>query len=897
MLPGPKARGRAAWCSGRRACCAAAALCAVLLVELLAHLLRETDGEACARAVVSDSQLSDADMKPAQLRAHRLAEFETWARPEQPTLRELMQLPSSFALPHDGANVSVTVVLNHFKRKTLCAQIEALLAQTAVPSHIWLVLFGSPIARTLERVARSYNDSRTSISVVESALNLKYYGRMQVALRAPTEFVLIIDDDMIPGKKFIEQMMRTAHTREYERALLGSIGWILPRPGADGRFASYRELNGSGGVYFPDEAYGLLVETASETDYLCSLWFARTRWLAMIFREAPPTFETSEDLQLSLLLRKYAHVRSVVMPVQPDDKETWADTAHRLAWVEASTTGPGAKAKSGSNTPARDRAWWLGLGGGGSTRGLREGPPLHTPLLLVTSEADALALRPLYEQLLRRADGRLTRRPLVALAAPAHACEGLVRAIGAPVRACADDERALFVLNLRLGEAALGGARRPSEVLDEVMGDLAGVLGAFQPSVLLHALAPPAAGVATGARAFEVAPDGDGGSARAQLLLDGSRRAAVVARGAAAACAMAGVPLIPLPLGEAADVAWLAQLPAEALSRWSLPRISLIVRGGDAALLERTLGSLLTLRLLGDRVPLCIQLTPDAQPAAIAFAQREFVWAHGPRSVTRPMRGSELEAMRVGEAWYPSDEHAVALVLSEGDRLSPHAYAWVKYALLRYRYADAPSLAAATRGLLGIGLQPAPPRALAHGAPPRARANASGAREERPEELAAMASVSPPERCAAVLDARIREDALCLMPESWIEFHEAVYTALKSSAEAAEAQAANSGTAWQSVLAAMTGQSAAAEHDSVRWQTLLDRLALGSRWTPPSALLRPHLVDTDGVPIAFIETARPAGYAMRLATGAVPFGHDDRALPSIAELTHALAGKLRPQRS
>jgi len=114
---------------------------------------------------------------------------------------------------------------------------------------------------------------------------------------------------------------------------------------------------------------------------------------------------------------------------------------------------------------------------------------------------------------------------------------------------------------------------------------------------------------------------------------------------------------------------------------------------------------------------------------------------------------------------------------------------------------------------------------------------------------------------------------------------------------AAEAQAANSGTAWQSVLAAMTGQSAAAEHDSVRWQTLLDRLALGSRWTPPSALLRPHLVDTDGVPIAFIETARPAGYAMRLATGAVPFGHDDRALPSIAELTHALAGKLRPQRS
>ncbi|KAJ1628182.1 hypothetical protein T492DRAFT_841794 [Pavlovales sp. CCMP2436] len=150
-----------------------------------------------------------------------------------------MQLPSTFELSRVGSPVSLTVVLNHFKRRTLCAQIEALPAQTAVPSHIWLVLFGSPIVHKLEQVARSYNDLRTTISVVESDLNLKYYGRMQVAVRAPTDFVLIIDDDMIPGAKFVEQMVRTAHTREYERALLGSIGWILPRPGADGRFGSY----------------------------------------------------------------------------------------------------------------------------------------------------------------------------------------------------------------------------------------------------------------------------------------------------------------------------------------------------------------------------------------------------------------------------------------------------------------------------------------------------------------------------------------------------------------------------------------------------------------------------------------------------------------------------------
>lgn len=863
----------------------AACLGFVLLVGLIARLLGSGDDEICARAIVSDSQLNEADIKPAQLRAHRLAEFETWARPEQPTLHELMQLPSSFELPREGSNVSVTVVLNHFKRKTLCAQIEALLAQTAVPSHIWLVLFGSPIARKLERVARSYNDSRTSISVVESDLNLKYYGRMQVAVRAPTEFVLIIDDDMIPGRKFIEQMMHTAHTREYERTLLGSIGWILPRPGADGRFGSYRELNGSGGVYFPDEAYGLLVERASETDYLCSLWFVRTRWLAMIFRETPPTFDTSEDLQLSLELRKYASVPSLVMPVEPDDKDTWADTAHRLAWLEATTTGPGAAKKSGSNTPARDRAWWLGLSGGGSTRGLREGAQLQQPLLLVTSEADASALRPLYEGLLRRAEGRLAHRPLVVLAAPAHMCEALVAAIGAPAQACSEEERSLFALNLRLGETALGGARLPAQVLDEVMVDLAGVLGAFRPSVLIHALAPPAAGAAAGALAFDAGAGGEGGTGGAGgqhsqlLLLDAPRRALAVSRAAAAACAMAGVPLIALPLAEAADVAWLAQLPAHSLGRWALPRISLIVRGGHANLLERTLASLLTLRLLGDRVPLRIRLTPDAQPAAIAYAQREFVWAHGPRSVTRPMRGSELEATRIGEAWYPADEHAVALVLNEGDVLSPHAYAWLKYALLRYRYAEAPSLAAATRGLLGIGLQPAPPPAVARRQPAE---NATGGATGMPVVPAVPASH------AATADVHVRSDALCLMPESWVELHEAISTALKAQADVAAAQAGGSSTAWQSVLAAMTGQSAAVvETGAVRWQSLLDKLALGSRWTPPSALLRPHLLDTDGVPLSFVETAAPAGYPMRLAVGAVPFGKDERGLPPVAELTRA----------
>lgn len=53
------------------------------------------------------------------------------------TLEELMSLPST------GKDAKVTVILNHFQRKTLCAQLDALLEQTLPFHEVWVVAFGS----------------------------------------------------------------------------------------------------------------------------------------------------------------------------------------------------------------------------------------------------------------------------------------------------------------------------------------------------------------------------------------------------------------------------------------------------------------------------------------------------------------------------------------------------------------------------------------------------------------------------------------------------------------------------------------------------------------------------------------------------------------------------------
>lgn len=64
----------------------------------------------------------------------------------------------------------------------------------------------------------------------------------QMALTAPTDFVWLVDDDMIPGNKYLGQLMHAAGTELLGSSLLGSIGRVLPRPGRDMSLVSYRKV-------------------------------------------------------------------------------------------------------------------------------------------------------------------------------------------------------------------------------------------------------------------------------------------------------------------------------------------------------------------------------------------------------------------------------------------------------------------------------------------------------------------------------------------------------------------------------------------------------------------------------------------------------------------------------
>lgn len=212
------------------------------------------------------------------------------------TLPELMKMRSKWG--SRGPNVpKITVILNHFKRKTLCSQLDSLLQQT-VPFHsAWVLSFGSPNEQSLKRIVDSYNNSR--ISFISSSYDFKYYGRFQMALQTEADFVYILDDDMIPGKKMLEILSHVAGTEKYKNSVLGSIGRILPFRQKDFTFPSYRKFRSrEAGLYLPDPAYEITVDRIVQVDFLSSSWFLSADLVKTLFVEAPFTFMTGEDLHL-----------------------------------------------------------------------------------------------------------------------------------------------------------------------------------------------------------------------------------------------------------------------------------------------------------------------------------------------------------------------------------------------------------------------------------------------------------------------------------------------------------------------------------------------------------------------------------------------------------------------
>ncbi|CAI9105054.1 OLC1v1003898C1 [Oldenlandia corymbosa var. corymbosa] len=597
--------------------------------------------DVCEKETINFEQKKSNDAVMIKLKTELYKEVREFQAKSFGTesLTELMSMKSKWDLK--GPNrAKVTVILNHFKRKTLCAQLDSLLHQTLPFHHVWVLSFGSPNEESLRRITQSYNDSR--ISFISSSYDFKYYGRFQMALQTEADLVYILDDDMIPGRKMLQILSHVAGTEKYQNSVLGSIGRILPFRQKDFTFPSYRKFRSKeAGLYLPDPAYDIIVDKIVQVDFLSSSWFLSAELVKTLFIETPFTFMTGEDLHLSYQLQKYRNAGSFVLPVDPNDKETWGDSEHRLAQISETTV------IFKDIVQVRDDQWWKALSTGYITQWAAMNPQKIDALFYAHSIQEVKALAPLLEKF-RTTVGK--KAYIVVSGGNFCPCEDAAGALGWPKNVCRDRRFKIF----DLGIGALSGISRSEvPVVQAIFASMKGLIKMHNPSVLITV-------------------DNVDANVRKALKM-------------AAESNQNTTTLVVLPKLSVPKALWMADLRSTALPNWNRMRLSVnIITQNRATSLARLLKSLKDAYYLGDEVPITFNMDSRVDEPTIKMVS-SFDWPHGPKILRRRIiQGGLIRA--VSESWYPASDDDFGLLLEDDIEVSPYYYLWIKYAVLSYHY-------------------------------------------------------------------------------------------------------------------------------------------------------------------------------------------------------------------
>eukprot|EP00752_Nemacystus_decipiens_P007045 g6318.t1 len=634
---------------------------------------------------------------------NQLDAYVAWHRQQglAPSLDEMMSMPSTNERwAQDGGTgglkgaPKVTVILNLFMREVLTEQLDSLFAQTTA-SHIaevWVCVFSAPAQDYALRVVKE--SKYKNVRLVVSDFNFKFYGRFQMALTAPTDFVWLVDDDMIPGNKYLGQLMHAAGTELLGTSLLGSIGRVLPRPGRDMSLVSYRKWGSHGGMYMPD--YYWDQTNAVPVDYLCSQWFLRPEWLQYMWSERPMTFETGEDFHISHTMRKYANIGTYVMPYNLNDDETKGSKFRGLSFVNAATTS--------SDVPLRDQLWMGALKAGSRMRWMdmltaEEAHVDPAALLVIRTEADVRALLPLvtaFKESLMWMDGADENlgspRWKLFMFSPSIGCTRIAELLNFSVkRFCSFKYMRVFAPT---GEDIDGWSAaqkvkksHPAAYELAVTANLREVLYTIKARTVVMVSSSRGAGLsASEAAAEDAAAGGDGGSMSSAAL------ERVVATATATYNEwMVDIqkPATTIKIG-ANDPLYLSFLPAldtAMVAAWHQPKISVHVITNDRLTsLQRLVKSLQDSHFLGDEVQLSFHVDVDADGELMDYLMG-VDWPFGRKHIHhRIQRGGLISA--VTESFHPSTPHDYAVFLEDDIEVSPAFYAWSKHLLLRYRYSS-----------------------------------------------------------------------------------------------------------------------------------------------------------------------------------------------------------------
>jgi hypothetical protein len=223
---------------------------------------------------------------------------------------------------------TVTVILNGYRRNhSLREQVEAISRQSyGITSLMYW-------QNTLN--GQNYDLSplvETKSDIAISSRNYGVWARFAYALNARTDYVCVIDDDTIPGDRWIENCICTHKTNP---GLLGTIGLVFKQ----GEYSPLKRYGWQ--TWDREKGFVEQEKQVQRVDIVGHNWFFHRDLLSVFWRELPEIHESflvGEDIHFSHMIQKYTNLGTWVPPHPSEDKSLWGSVNGMKYGADANAT-------------------------------------------------------------------------------------------------------------------------------------------------------------------------------------------------------------------------------------------------------------------------------------------------------------------------------------------------------------------------------------------------------------------------------------------------------------------------------------------------------------------------------------------------------------------------------
>ena len=226
-----------------------------------------------------------------------------------------------------------TLILNYFNKSAehMVRHFKHCLNQTLKPKHIFVCFLGLPKEKSfMIQAFKELFGNLDNVYIVESNFNFKYIGRYQIALGAPDDYVVMLDDDRFPMPNYCKRMIEVI---SQEECLVQQSGWVLNtsnnkvhkfgRPADKIRY-TVKGVADMGGTFL--DASESINKTDRDrlfnADYLCGGIVFRRDSLKYLFSQPFPT-RTGEDIAFCFRAKQNNIPVYILLPDINKEEDSW----------------------------------------------------------------------------------------------------------------------------------------------------------------------------------------------------------------------------------------------------------------------------------------------------------------------------------------------------------------------------------------------------------------------------------------------------------------------------------------------------------------------------------------------------------------------------------------------